>query len=81
MRAVQHQRLANLSFGNHLFQRAIADVVRAHKADLHQTLAELHLGIHHATAAFGGHRQRFLAEYRLARGDSGQRELFMRRVP
>ena len=79
--AAQHQRRADIAIVDHFFQRQIAFVVRAHKANLHQTTAGLHFGIDDAAAAFRGHRQRFFAEYRLTGGDGGQSVLFVGRVP
>jgi hypothetical protein len=66
---------------DHLPQRAIALVIGAHKADLHQPLAVLRFGVDDVSAALRGHRQRLLAEYRFASGDGRQHELFMTRPP
>ncbi|VVN92535.1 hypothetical protein PS708_01997 [Pseudomonas fluorescens] len=81
MRAVQHQRLADLAAVDHGFEGAIAFIVRAHEADLHQAFAESYFGIDDLAAAFGGDRQGFFAEHRFAGGDGGQHEFFVARAP
>ncbi len=81
VRAVEHQRRADLAAVDNAFQGLIAFIVRTHKADLHQPTARFHLSIDNATAAFGGHGERLFTEHRFARFNRAERKRFMRRVP
>ena len=81
VRAMQHQRRANIAIINDFFQRQVAFIVRAHKADLHQAAARFHFRIDNASAAFRTHRQRLLAEHWFAGGDRREGILFVRRIP
>jgi len=69
VRAVQHQRFTDIAIGDHFFQGAIARIVRAHKANLHQAFTRLNLCIHYPAAALGAHRQRLLTEDRFTGGN------------
>ena len=81
VRAVEHQRFADLAAVDDPFERAVAFVIRTHEAHLDQAFAVGDLGIDDVPAALGGHCQRLLAEHRLARRDGGQHELFVGRAP
>ncbi|MNW19143.1 hypothetical protein D3C71_2190010 [compost metagenome] len=64
---MQHQWLADLAAVDHCFQCPITFVIRAHETDLHQAFAVGHFGLDDLAAAFGGDRQRLLAEHRFTR--------------
>ena len=80
VRAVHHQRLAELTAVDQCLQLGVLVVEPAHEPDLDQLLAEFGLPLDHGERGFHVGGQRLLAQHRLAVLQAGQQLLLVRRT-